>query len=300
MTAPSLISQFLIECKRRELSIHTTRAYTRDLLRFQQFMTSQELTPQEVTASHIGAWLDHLQNLGLSAASRKRHMATIRAFFKWLEMSEHVTLSPFSKVHFSIKLPKRLPRNIHRQTLRVLFSHLDDPANTQTLRMQTLRLALEILIVTGLRISELCALQISDLNIEDGALRVWGKGARERTVFILNESLLADIRSYIVRRQILRPEHNTLLITSNARAIAPDYIRRHLHTLSKELNLPHHLTPHMFRHSAATLLLEAGTDIRFVQRLLGHASLSTTEIYTHVNDHSLRAALEKGGVREMI
>jgi len=294
------ISQFIQNCRRKELSPHTIKAYNNDLECFRQFCCSHPVDWKNLKNTSINSWVDFLNSKGLSATTRKRHLASLKLFYKWLEEEKFITSSPFHSLKLHIKLPKRLPRNINQTQLHILFEALETIDPSHSIARQTLRLALELLITTGLRISELCSIQLQDIDLTANAIRVSGKGARERTVFIIDDETKALLQRYLSRREKATQGVATLLITPAGVAATPDYLRRKIHQFSAEIGLQQKLTPHMFRHSAATLLLENGVDIRFVQRLLGHASLSTTEIYTHVTENSLKAALSEGDVRKTL
>lgn len=291
---------FLQNCRRKELSQHTLRAYKRDLVSFYKFCQMSKVSLLQVDDDTIKKWVDNLHDKGLCASSRKRQLACLKVFCRWLEDEKIIPSSPFHGLRLHIKLPKRLPRNIQENHLQILFKSLNKTENSYGMARHTLRLALELLIATGLRISELCNICLDDIDFSASTIRVSGKGARERTVFILDDELGELLELYIKRRMNYPSEVENLLIAPTGRRAGPDYIRRKLHKLTKEVGITQRLTPHMFRHSAATLLLENGVDIRFVQRLLGHASLSTTEIYTHVSENSLKAALKEGNIRKRL
>ena len=149
------------------------------------------------------------------------------------------------------------------------------------------------LVVTGLRIGEITDLNVGDVSGAASRIKVRGKGNRERTVYVTNERLRNDFRTYWEWRYRTAGAAACLFInTVGAKLTAPTF-RKRLRTVSKRLVVDPHLTPHRFRHSAATLLIEEGVDIRLVQRLLGHASITTTELYTKVSDTSLIAAVER-------
>ncbi len=153
-------------------------------------------------------------------------------------------------------------------------------------------LIVRLLVVTGLRIGELTHTRLRDVNGAGAQIRVMGKGSRERTVYVTNHRLLEDFAVYLSqRRQDGTPDSFVFLNTRGGRLTEAAF-RKRLRQLSADLQIAPHITPHRFRHSAATLLIEEGVDIRLVQRLLGHASISTTEIYTKVSDSSLFQAIE--------
>jgi integrase/recombinase XerD len=150
-----------------------------------------------------------------------------------------------------------------------------------------------LLVVTGLRIGEITGLDVGDVSGAASRIRVRGKGNRERTVYVTNERLLLDFQTYWEWRYRVAGAASCLFVNSLGRRLTAPAFRKRLRTVSKKLVVDPHLTPHRFRHSAATLLIEEGVDIRLVQRLLGHASIATTELYTKVSDNSLVAAIER-------
>ena len=144
-----------------------------------------------------------------------------------------------------------------------------------------------------MRIGEITNLKLGDVTGACTRIRVHGKGNKERAVYVTNERLLLDFRSYWKNRSRLGNPSDFLFLNRRGSRLTEPAFRKRLRTVSKSLLISPHMTPHQFRHSAATLLIEEGVDIRLVQRLLGHASISTTEIYTKVSDNSLVAAIER-------
>ncbi len=296
MPPQDTLNEFIQSCGRKELSEHTLRAYSLDLRHFREFCDAHEINFSLVLPKHVVQWLDYLHISGLSPASRKRHLASLKVFYRWFE-KEYDVSSPFAGLELPIKLPKLLPKNIQEGYLKRIFQHIDQIDEKHNLSDQTLKIALELLVSTGVRVSELCRITINDVDIDAGTIRIAGKGSRERTVFILEGRVKTILNGYISRWERYRDELKHLLLKGHGRALTPEYLRRSINAMTTRLGIPVKITPHMFRHSAATLLLESGVDIRFVQRLLGHASLSTTEIYTHVTENSLKQALMQGNVR---
>ncbi|WP_255487143.1 tyrosine-type recombinase/integrase [Oceanospirillum sediminis] len=163
-------------------------------------------------------------------------------------------------------------------------------------------LALEMLYSTGIRVGELTSITLNDLDLYKGQIRIKGKGHRERKVFIPDQELMRLIDTYMkVRNRLFPTDVNTLLLNSRGKAASTQFIRKLLRELSHKCGLEEHATPHMCRHSTATELLNAGVDIRFVQKLMGHQSITTTQRYTHVSDEELRnqitAAALRGGLK---
>ena len=150
-----------------------------------------------------------------------------------------------------------------------------------------------MMVATGVRVGELTNIRTPDIGDQGKQIRIMGKGNRERLVFVTNPRLLADLQRYLsLRSSLASPETTYLLVNKNGKRLTEQALRVRLKRLSKKLGISPHLTPHRFRHSAATLLIEEGVDIRVVQRLLGHSSIATTELYTHVSDASMVSALQ--------
>lgn len=236
-----------------------------------------------------------------SPATIRRRFVTLRSYFKWFEMEPDGIENPFSELRLDLKVPQRLPRPIDRPTLSLLFKsqrhliELDPEGNTNSLPTsdQITGLIVRLLVVTGMRIGEITNLRLRDITGACSKIRVRGKGNKERTVYVTNERLLVDFRGYWENRSQNENSNAFLFLNSRGVRLTEPAFRKRIRTISRSLLITPYITPHQFRHSAATLLIEEGVDIRIVQRLLGHASISTTEIYTKVSDNSLVAAIER-------
>ena len=300
MEFSNAIRQFILACKVKNFSQHTQKAYRADLEFFRAWSAHLN-TQTALSHANIKAWNHELDNLGLAASTRKRRLASLSAFCKWLHSEEILENDPFDDLRISIKLPKRLPRNLNRKNLKLLLKKIELYQSTQGYTGLLVRVFVELLLTTGMRVGEACSIELQDLNIEDRSVRIFGKGSRERQVFLLDQSILDLLDDYLEERAKLMPSSKALLITSRAKPVTTDYLRRKLHdAMDDESEAEQKVTPHMLRHTAATKLIECGVDIRFVQRLLGHSSISTTEIYTHVSDNALRAAVLNSGLRQVI
>lgn len=286
-------------CRRKGLSSHTIRAYQSDLRDFDIWQSSQNT--QGLGGDNLEAWLGEMRSRNYAPATIKRKLATLKVALNWLKDMGCIKKNPFHSLKLTIKLPKRLPRALSRSELTTLFRQAEQEARHQnSFRKKTIRLALEVMFVTGVRVSELCSIKLKDIDLESGAIKVKGKGNRERQVYIINDNTLLILIDYIKTRANHTISSSTLLLTSRSTAATPDFIRRNLHELAQHAEINRRVTPHMLRHSAATQLLERGVDIRYVQRLLGHSSISTTEIYTHVSNASLKACLRNADPREFL
>ncbi|MFC0119904.1 tyrosine-type recombinase/integrase [Pseudoalteromonas xiamenensis] len=306
--------EYLSICKHAKgLSNLTLKAYEIDLKQFsQQFPKKTRIA--DINKDQIMAFQKDLFDKGLSATSIKRKMACLKSLFKWLEQEERMPLNPFHKINTQIKLPKRLPKNVSSQELYRIINCLRSKLNLtddmvycanelsstvksrSEMNILTTLVAIEIMLVTGIRVSELTNIKISDIDIYNKKIKIFGKGSRERFVFIPDDTLVTLILAYIKSRAITLSTHCQLLTNSKGKPASTQFIRKQLKTVSIEANI----TPHMLRHTAASELLDTGLDIRFVQRLLGHANISTTEIYTHVSNSALQSKIEQASVRKKL
>jgi len=297
MNLKTASTDFLDHCRTKGLSPHTLRAYRQDLAQFQNWTEKEGWSSKDA----ITGWMSAMQTNKNAPTTIKRRIACLKVMFRWLEENERLTDNPFHKIRTTIQLPKRLPRDLNHNELKVLFSNpLSITLHSNNAKSRTLFLALEILFATGIRVGELCAITHSDLDLDAGIIRIKGKGNRERCVFLVSRELINEIEKYLkdYRRNTLPSD--SLLITQWGTAATPDYIRKSLHAFTAKRRITRRITPHMLRHTAATQLIENGVDIRFVQKLLGHASITTTEIYTHVSDKKLQEAIKMANPREKI
>jgi site-specific recombinase XerD len=280
-------SEFIRHCQSiRKLSPHTIRAYELDLARFTQFL-GRRAAVSACDKTVIHNYVRHLFGVrALKEASVKRHLATLRSLFRWLEEEHDLIEDPFRGARIRIRMPKRLPRVIARADLRRLLLHAPPPQFSDL----TAYVATELLFATGMRVSELAGLLDHAVDLEDGTITIIGKGNRQRRVFVPDE-LKPVLHDYRTARDRAPATADTFLINSRGAAASPQMIRRLIRLHGERSAVRDRVTPHMFRHSVATYLLEEGVDIRYVQRLLGHRSISTTEIYTHVADAALKVRI---------
>ena len=287
---------FIRHCQSiRKLSPHTIRAYALDLARFTQFL-GKRAAVASCDKTVIHNYVRHLFDVcALKESSVKRHLATLRSFFRWLEEDGAEIEDPFRGARIRIRTPKRLPRVIARADLRRLLVH----ERPHTFADLTAYVATELLFATGMRVSELATLLDSAVDVDDGTITIIGKGNRQRRVFVPDE-LKSLLRDYRTARDRCASSADTFLVNSRGCAASPQMIRRLVRLHGERSSVRDRVTPHMFRHSVATYLLEEGVDIRYVQRLLGHRSISTTEIYTHVADAALKVRITERHPRKVI
>lgn len=285
------------------LSEHSIRAYRQDLAAFESFAILSRIESRP-GADDLVEYHRHLRKKkSASAATIRRRFATLRSYYRWLLNETNEACSPFDGLRIDLRVPRRLPRPVDRPTLSAVFQAArrlvtadreNDPrADAPFDSNQITGLVARILITTGMRIGEVTNLRIRDITGACSRITVRGKGNRERTVYVTNSRLLQDFRLYWEKRRKVDHADAFLFLNSRGARLTEPAFRKRLRAVSRSLMIEPHLTPHRFRHSAATLLIEEGVDIRIVQRLLGHASISTTEIYTKVSDRSLVAAIER-------
>nr|VFK07139.1 MAG: integrase/recombinase XerD [Candidatus Kentron sp. LPFa]VFK23736.1 MAG: integrase/recombinase XerD [Candidatus Kentron sp. LPFa] len=299
----------------KQLSAHSLRAYQFDLGEFQRFAGDSRL----ITDCDKHLLRDYARYLltkrSLKEASTKRRIACLKALFRWLETEELLEINPFHKAAIRIKLPSRLPRSLGKDEIRSLLRapllelgfHKREDCHTEALlaaarsrygHLQfTALVSLELLFATGVRVGELVETKLDDLNLKEGTIYIHGKGDRERVVFLPDRLLTHLLRDYLSHRASLSPDHTQIIVNSRGAPAAPQFVRHLVTQAGEKANLPRHITPHMLRHTCATHLLDAGLDMRYVQKLLGHQSVTTTEIYTHVSKSKLKELIRSNFMR---
>ena len=298
----------------KNLSSLSVKAYRQDLNLLLSF-TGKESPADALMKPDINKAIDALFAKGESRATVKRRIACYKSMFSWLENEDLITQTPFHKFDLKIKLPLRLPRNLNSDELKKLRAAAIDNLETEFIgenpstinsisrkRMNHLStlLGLELLLTTGVRISELVNISLGDLFLDERYIHIKGKGQRERRVFITTDKIGCLIDQYLCLRKSLAKNHDLVLINKQGNPATAQTFRLWMAALGKKAKLNRKATPHMYRHSAATHLLEAGVDIRYVQRLLGHQSITTTQIYTHVNNTELYKTIVKANIQEKI
>ena len=277
----------------KKYSEKTIINYRIDLEKYQLFLKQNKYNYKTIDYPKITKYLVYLNDLKLKGSSRSRNLSAIRSFYKYLLKENIVTDNPFLLVSGS-KKEKKLPNYLQYNELESILDKCgDDPLGKRN------RLIIELLIATGLRVSELINVQLTDIDKQTKSIKVMGKGQKERMVYF-GEYALKSLDDYLFNsRDILlnKKESNKLFINNlggelTARGVA-DIIERIIKTTSIERNV----SPHTFRHSFATMMLNEGANTKVVQELLGHASMATTSIYTHLSNDKLRHDYLKGHPR---
>lgn len=287
------IDDFLQYCAvERRLSENTLQAHTYDLADFRMWLAASTLI-SDICPDTLKAYLQVMvAERKLAAATVRRRFACLRAFFRrFADLG--VFSDPFSGWRVTLPRRKRLPRALSRGEVTSLLSHSARPNKGSNPSERELAAAIRLMVATGLRVGELCKLRVEDISPDGAALRVYGKGSRDRVAYIADRTLRVELQALVDERRLADGPAASLFVNRHGAKLKPQSVRTRLHRTAGAAGLARRVTPHMLRHMAATLLIETGVDIRIVQRLLGHSSIATTEIYTHVSDETLRATLEQ-------
>jgi integrase/recombinase XerC len=258
----------------RAASSHTLRAYRKDLEEFSKFVN---IKPEDVELADVRGFIAEQIKSGLNKTSVSRRLASIRSFFKFLYREGYKKSNP-AKLVSNPKLPKLLPRFL---SVDDAFALVESPAGTGFLPARD-RAILELLYSSGLRVSEISSLNIDDINTKEGFLKVKGKGRKERMVPVGSKAIDA-IKSYMVERIALKSKDRFLFLNRTGKGLSDRGVRRLVVKYARMTGISGKIGPHALRHTFATHLLQGGADLRVIQELLGHSSLSTTQKYTHLD-----------------
>ena len=278
------IASYLQYCEKQKcLDSKTIKAYRIDL---NQFSERTDGVIADITSQKLEQYLEYLHHQ-YKPRTVKRKIASLKAFFHYLEYRNIIEHNPFNQlqIHFRepVILPKIVPLKIVERFLSTIYKQQKE-AKTPYQKRNALRDAavFELLFATGIRISELCALTMENVNLQDGSLLIYGKGRKERRIPIGNNDIIQLLTKYKdnFNQEIQSCDH--FFANQSGNALSDQCIRRIIHKYSFLAAIDLHITPHMFRHTFATSLLEADVDIRYIQEMLGHSSINITEIYTHV------------------
>lgn len=278
-----IVNQYLSLCKNnKKLSPDTLKAYKIDLCQFLEFLQKQQ---EQFAKSGISNYIEYL-NRTFKPKTVKRKIASLKALCSYLYCEEILEENPFEKIRYSIQEPKILPRTISFPLIEQLLAQAYRKLQCANIKTESYAIALrnvavlELLFATGMRISELCKLTPFTVDLNEGTVRIMGKGSKERIIQVENAQVINVLKQYIAVKK-----DNSLCFFVNRREnpLSQQSIRYFINSLVNECKINQHITPHMFRHSFATLLLDEGVDIRYIQQLLGHSSITTTQIYTQVS-----------------
>lgn len=279
------INNYLEYCQnQKRLDSKTLKAYRIDLKQLKSYIPTFEIT--QITSEILEKYIATLHHT-YKPKTVKRKIASIKAFFRYLEYKELIDKNPFNRMQIKFREPTILPKTIPLQIVESFLSTIYTQrsiAPTSYQRRNALRDAavIELLFATGIRITELCSLKEFDINLYEKTLLIYGKGSKERKLQIGNEEVVTILQEY--KKNFIREIQtcNYFFVNQSARPLSDQAVRRMINKYASLAAIELHITPHMFRHTFATSLLEADVDIRYIQEMLGHSSINITEIYTHV------------------
>lgn len=281
----TLIGNYLEFCQnQKRLDDKTLKAYRIDLRQFEEQIGENDT--KNITSEVLEKFIATLHQR-YKPKTVKRKIASLKALFHYFEYKDMIDVNPFNKVQVKFREPVILPKTIPLHTLEIFLATMyrqREFARTVFQKRNVLRdiAVIELLFATGMRISELCALKPSDVNLYDKTILIYGKGAKERRLQIGNEDVVAVLEEYQEEYQKEIRALGAFFINHSGRPLSDQAVRRMINKYSSLAAIEMHITPHMFRHTFATSLLEADVDIRYIQEMLGHSSINITEIYTHV------------------
>lgn len=280
----------------RSLSENSVECYLSDVTKLGQFIriTHKEITPSQVTAKNLRDFLEYITEIGLSAHSQARILSGLKSFYKYLMFEGVIERDPTALIE-GPKLGRKLPDTLSYHEIEELLNAID----LSTPEGQRNRAILEVLYSSGLRVSELVDLQINNIYRESGFLRVTGKGNKERLVPIGRDALkfmdiyLKEVRGKAPHKPPVKGYESFIFLNRNGRKLTRVMVFTIIKNLAIATGLGKSISPHTFRHSFATHLIEGGADLRAVQEMLGHESITTTEIYTHLDRDYLRQVVQE-------
>lgn len=266
----------------KNLSDNTIASYKNDINTFNDYLNSSSIDdPSNITSDHISNFFKTLKDLGLSGTSSARYFSSLKGFFIYLLKNKYIVKNPIEKIS-SPKISKKLPGVLDINEVEKILS-MPDVSDKLGLRDKAI---LELFYACGTRVSELLNLKVNDLFFDDEVIRVFGKGSKERLIPI-GSSAVKWINEYLLKsRPLLMKKirsENYLFLNSRSSKLSRMGIWKIIDRYVQEANISKDVHPHTFRHSFATHLIEGGADLRAVQEMLGHADISTTQIYTHID-----------------
>ena len=272
----------------KSFSPHTIKAYLVDVDKLLQYLKEEDIHPFDATLEDLEHFSATLRDLGIQPRSQARILSGIRSFYHFLILEDYLQADP-SELLESPQIGFHLPEVLTLEEIDNLIGSID----LSTSEGQRNRAILETLYSCGLRVSELCNLKLSELYLEDGFIKVEGKGSKQRLVPI-SPRAIHELRLYFIDRNrmtIKKDFEDYVFISKRGKNISRIMVFHIIKELANNIGLKKNISPHTFRHSFATHLLEGGANLRAIQCMLGHESIGTTEIYTHMDTHRLRSEI---------
>ena len=291
LSVTEIMRNFLFHCQfEKNLNSKTLSAYTTDIEQFVAFVkgTEDELNFKCMSKETLKSYLQKISHLKPKTVKRK--VASLKAMLNFLEYEDDDYVNPFRKIKIRLKEPSLLPSVMTLSEVKKILNvmYLERSQNqhmeSYTYKAQTRNLSIvEVLFSTGMRVSEVCNLNFEDINLKNGAIKVFGKGSKERIIQICQQETLSIIKTYYQYHKQEIKLGFPFFINRLGQRVSSQSVRLMIRSYVKKAGLSKRITPHTFRHTFATLLLEEDVDIKYIQNMLGHSSIAITQIYTHVN-----------------
>lgn len=283
-----IIPHYLEFCRyQKRLDEKTLKAYRIDLRQFAERVNAERtLEVSEISKDMLEEYIAILHRR-FKPKTVKRKIASLKALFHYLEYKELIATNPFNRLRVKFREPVILPKTIPLFTVESFLATMyrDYAAAETTHRKQTILreiAVIELLFATGMRISELCALKPEDVDLRERTILIYGKGAKERRIQIGSEAVAELLEKYVLSYREAMQRSGYFFVNQSGVPVSDQAIRRMINRYTKRAEIELHITPHMFRHTFATCLMEEDVDIRYIQEMLGHSSINITQIYTHV------------------
>lgn len=273
----------------KKLSVNTIASYSHDLSALLDYLNKKSINTNSIKKEHITSFLSHLRDDNISARTTARVITSLKGYFKYLMKENEIKNNPMENID-SPKIKKALPKVLTLEEVEKLLNFkLETEFDYRNKAM------LELLYATGLRVSELINLQLHDINIKNKVLRVIGKGDKER-ILPLGDYALSALNEYVNNyRSILQKKYidEALFLNNHGKQITRQGFFKILKQIANEVGIKKEFSPHTLRHSFATHMINGGADLKTVQTLLGHSDISTTQIYTHITNETIKNNYEK-------
>jgi len=279
MNLSKYIEDFLLHCKiEKNLSSKSIKAYKIDLKGFENFIKKENIN--EINKNDIKQYLNFLFEKDYKIKTIKRKIISVKALFNYLEFEEIVTQNPFKKVKINLKEEKKLPVVLSLDEVEKLFKCLESFSKKDKIFKRNL-LIIKLLLITGIRVFELCEIKKEDINFTERYILINGKGRKQRKVYIPNEKTFKLLNEVI---KLFNITDGYIFLNKSNKPLTDQTVRSVVKNSCKRCLNKDNITPHIFRHTFATILINNGVDIRHIQFLLGHSSIATTQIYTQLDE----------------
>ena len=293
------INQLITQLKiTKNLQEQTLKAYSSDITNFLNYINKETIEQIDIL-NYINYLFDEKN---LKDRSIKRKIISLKIYFNFLENNSIIKTNPFSKLKFKFKQEKKLPKTLQKNEVKKLLETVYNELNssiTPYKKFETIRniSLLEILISTGIRIQEASLITLNDISLQEKTIIIHGKGRKERQLFILNKYVLSSLKNWLTIRKTSSPKCNNIFINKYGNPLSIHSIENIFRKYKTLSNINIKATPHYLRHTFATNLLTNGADLRSVQEILGHSSISTTQIYLEISSNRKKQVLQKYNYR---